>query len=623
MYKSCLETNKKILKIFKKKDIITDEYYQIEETKDGGHTFRYNNGDKKIYINSKYNVSNEVDILLSNIDFSKDSLFIVYGIGLGYHIKELIKRSSPRSKIFVIESDMKILNTYLRNESLVDICSNDKIFLFFGDEQKIIADINSNIFNFTIMPLSVNCVPIIMLSYYQIYGEWIKNINKRIVDLFQYKLFNLGDDIEDTIIGLKNNFKNIKELIKSPSIEIVKNKYTDMPAIIVSAGPSLDKNIEDLKSANGKALVLATDAVISTLIKHNVVPDAVFSIERGIETYEAFYKNNVVDKETVFVGPPVVTKEILEKLKPNKKLLCLKEGEEINEWINHDILKENRTLFMGTSCAHVAFAFAKYVNADPIIFIGQDLAYTKDGITHSEGVEVKEKVNSNNPDLLYVRGIDGEMLPTSCAFKNFLVFLEAEIAKDNSSRFYIDATEGGAFKHGTKIMKLRDAISNYCNKDVPRLNLLVSNSNELDIDKYNKAVCELENLSRKFNNIKVDCKNKLNDLSKLEKKLFDNKITLKEVFKKLRKQENFKSVLLDNGVVRTFLQSLIMMSDIKKTTLGNKETYEIAVEKIKIYKKLMNDIIVGCSATYNSINGILNEMYDDNRLLNRISKMEI
>lgn len=606
MHKSFFEINREILKASNKENVIIDKYYPIEDTMDGHHTFRYNNKGKKIYINSKYNVNNEVDMLLSNIDFSKDSLFVVYGIGLGYHIKELIKRSSSKSKIFVIESNMEILNTYLRNENLLDIC-NDKVCLFFGDEQHIIAEINSLVFSFSIMPLSINCIPVIMLSYYSIYGEWIENINKRIMDLFKHALFNLGNDIEDTIIGLRNNFKNIKELIKSPSIEILKDKYKDMPAIIVSAGPSLDKNISELKNAQGKALILAVDAVISTLRKNNIVPDAVFTIERGIELYEAFYKNNIVDKEIVFIGPPVVETEILDKLNSNKKLLCLKQGEKINEWINQDILCEDRLLHMGTSCAHVALAFAKHVGANPVIFVGQDLAYTKDGVTHSEYVETKAKMEESK-DLLYVKGVDGDMLPTDYAFKNFLVFFEAEIAKDNSDRLYIDATEGGAFKHGTKIMKLREVILEYCNRTTTKLNSLVPSSNELDINKYNMAINELNKLAQKFNNLKIDCEKLLKTFTKLEKDISGSKVNLKEVFKKLRKKEDIEQIIFKEDVIRTFLQCVLMMSNVKETSLGNKESYDIAVEKIKIYKSLMRSIIIGCDATYKSINDIIDDM---------------
>lgn len=610
MCNSIYDKNKELLIASNMDKAITDGFYHVEDTKDGYHTFRYNNNGKKIYINSKYNVKNEVDMLLSNIDFSKDSLFVVYGIGMGYHIKELIKRSSSKSKIFVIEPSLEILNTYLRNENLLDIAKS-KVSLFYGDDQNIIAKMNPDIFSFSILPLSINYIPVIMLSYQAIYGEWIEKINKRIIDLFKHAMFNVGNDVEDTIIGLQNNFNNIKELIQSPSIEILKDKYTDMPAIIVSAGPSLDKNIEELKNVKGKALILAVDAVISTLTKHDIIPDAIFSIERGIKTYEAFYKNNVVDDDIVFIGPPVVTKEILDKLEQNKKLLCLKQDEKINEWINDDILCENRLLKMGTSCAHIALAYAKYVNANPIVFIGQDLAFTKEGVTHSEFVEIKEKVGNSN-DIYYVKGIDGDMLPTNYAFRNFLIFLETAIAQDNSGRLYIDATEGGAFKHGTQIMKLKEVISSYCTRPVPGLNSLIPDDNKLDITKYNKAIEELKVLIRKFTNMKIDCKKHLAECIKLENNLISSKATLKEAFRTLRKNDVIEQTIYKEDVVRTFLQSNLFLSILRETSLGNNETYEIAVEKTKIQKELMNSLIISCDAILRSINDIIDQMTNIN-----------
>jgi len=442
MNNSIYEKNIELLKSLNRESLILDEFYKVENTMDNHLTFKYENDGKKIYMNSKYNVNAEINMIFKDVDFNKDRLFVVYGIGLGYHIKELIKRSSENSKIFIIESDMKILNTYIRNKKLQDICCK-KTVLFLGNEQQIISQISSRINNFVILSLSQNYTPIISVPYYSAYRKSISTINKRIIDVIELAFFDVGNDIKDTIIGLENNFNNIKELIISPCIEEIKGKYENFPVIIVGAGPSLDKNVKELRNAQGKALILATDAVISTLNKHNIKIDAVFTIERGIVNYNKFYKYNDIDKETVFIGPPVVTKEILQKMKLNKKLLCLKQGETINEWINDDILGENRLICMGTSCAHVAFEFAKYVNASPIIFVGQDLAYTEDGVTHSKDVEVRRNVDKDDDSVIYIKGINGEMLPTDNAFKNFLVYLETEIAKDVSGRVYIDATEGG------------------------------------------------------------------------------------------------------------------------------------------------------------------------------------
>lgn len=599
----CLELNTEILKGFGKDYLINERYFNVEPTADKNLTFLCDNNNCNVHINSCYDVYKEVDGVLNNIDFSKDHLYLVYGIGLGYHIKEIIKRATERSRIFIIEKDNDILNTYIRNKSLLEL-DDRRVVLFFGDDQDIIRDFNSHIFSFDIMPLSLSIEPVVMPAYYNIYGESLKDLNKRVMDLFRHAMFNLGNDIDDTVIGLRQNFENIKELIKSPSIEILKDKYKNKPAIIVGAGPSLDKNIKYLKEAEGKALILATDAVISTLNKHSIIPDGVFSIERGIKTYDAFYKSNILNERAVFIGPPVVSSLIFNKVRNNKKLVCLKKGEKINEWINDSIIRENRLLNMGTSCSHVALGFSQYIGANPIIFIGQDLAYTKDGITHSGDVEIKKKVEEN-AELLYVKGIDGEMLPTDYAYKNFLTFLEIQIASDDSSRKYIDATEGGAFKNGTEIKTLLEVIDQYCNENILRLYDVLPEIQPLDMKKLELAEKELSLLLKDFNNLYQESKRQSRELEKIEKQIVEQNIHIKKIKKVLKNKEIVEESILNNDVLRTFFQGLLMNCKMREIALGNEINMEIISKKIQVYKSFMENMTIGTEYCYKNTKEII------------------
>ena len=448
-------------------DIVT------ETTRNGMLTYKYPTAEgTEVYIHSKYNPVNEIEHAFQNIDFNRDCLFIVYGLGLGYHIDALAKRKSAASIIFVIEKEEAILKTYCKYHDVEEELARQNIFLFYGNEDQIAAAVSTKVFAFNVMPLMTNIETVVLPAYGRIYGwEWINQVNKRLFDVFRHAYFILGNDIEDTIIGLKNNLENIIELIKSPSIDSLRGRYNQQPAIIVSAGPSLDKNIHTLKKAQGRALILATDATLNVLARNGIVPDAVFSIERGEVTYQAFYKDRDIDPAITFIGPPVVRPEILDSIK-GRKLLALKQGEAINEWLN-DLLGDNRMLLMGTSCAHICFSFARHVGADPIIFVGQDLAYSEEGITHADGVEIKEQVNIDRErdKYLFVEGVNGKMLPTTPTLKNFLVWFEMEIAKDNSQRKYIDATEGGALIRGTELMTLERVIELYCHKGITPLKI--------------------------------------------------------------------------------------------------------------------------------------------------------
>jgi len=589
----------------------------LEMTRDGLPTLRYETGDgRKVYLHSKYNFKREWESVVKDLDLeNRDALYIVYGLGLGHHIKELKKRISSRSYIFVIEKNLDIVSTYMQTQDFSQLVTGN-VFFMFGDEEKIITEINRRIFNFNVMPLLGNLTNIVLPAYYAVYGSWIEEMQKKILDAIRHAFFMLGNDMEDTIIGIENNFANLVELIKSPSIELLENAYKGKPAIIVGAGPSLDKNIKELKKAQGKALILATDATLSTLKKHDILPDGVVSIERILLTYEKFYQGKDIDRQIVFIGPPVVRGEILETLKENKKLLCLKKGEKINEWINDAILQENRLLSMGSSCAHVAFAFAKHVGANPIIFVGQDLAYTRDGVTHSKDVEVMDKVDLNNrPDICFVEGINGEQLPTSNAFKNFLTWYELEIAADSGEREYLDATEGGARIKGTTIMPLQEVIEKYCSQPVPHLSQIVPEG-QFNAEKYRRAYEELEKLNQVFDNIRTEASRHILRLDKLENKVVKNKEklspkNLEKVYKVLKKVKKVEELILHNDIARTLFQAPLMMAGTQVRMLGNEINTQNAKRNLKIQKKMVASVIIGCYSVQNSLLQIMEEMKNE------------
>lgn len=47
----------------------------------------------------------------------------------------------------------------------------------------------------------------------------------------------------------------------------------DTTGIVVAAGPSLNKNINELKKAKGKSLIIAVDTALKPLLRAGIVPD--------------------------------------------------------------------------------------------------------------------------------------------------------------------------------------------------------------------------------------------------------------------------------------------------------------------------------------------------------------
>ena len=52
-----------------------------------------------------------------------------------------------------------------------------------------------------------------------------------------------------------------------------------MSAILVAAGPSLDKNIEKLKQIKDSVFIMAVDTALNTVLKHDIIPDMTISVD--------------------------------------------------------------------------------------------------------------------------------------------------------------------------------------------------------------------------------------------------------------------------------------------------------------------------------------------------------
>lgn len=80
--------------------------------------------------------------------------------------------------------------------------------------------------------------------------------------------------------------QNLPALLEGASVEGMQTYFgehldTEVPAIIVSAGPSLDKNIRMLKRAKGHAFLIGVDSALKALLREEIRPDIAISIDPG------------------------------------------------------------------------------------------------------------------------------------------------------------------------------------------------------------------------------------------------------------------------------------------------------------------------------------------------------
>lgn len=418
--------------------------------------------DEQYYLLHSRNELQEANKILQKVDEDKDYLLLVYGMGNLTLIRKLIKYTSEHTKILLVEENPYVLQYYMHKERITDILEEEKVVLTLGEEKLYQVAVQVCIQSgWTSMAYNVK---VVQLPNYHVYHSLCKEKLRYLSKEIEAGILSLGNDLSDMMDGVTNNYLNVDQCMLTNSISEIRGKYKKMPGIVVASGPSLDKNIQYLKNAMGKAVIIACDASYQMCLQHGVKPDAIASIERGIETYDYFYKEKTIEKDTVYVGPALVWPDILKEF-PGKKILMAKTLDGADGWWRKQF-DHIEHIPMGMSCANVAHAVLKEAGCDPIILVGQDLAYT-DGKKHSDEAHKvfgdSNQICENNINEIWTEGIDGNMVRTTEVFNWFRQYYERQtVEKDH---VLINATEGGARIHGTVEMTLKDAIVQYCVKE--------------------------------------------------------------------------------------------------------------------------------------------------------------
>lgn len=450
--------------------------WEIEESIDSeGQNSKY-------LLNSQIDKEKEIEMVLSKIDFSHHKNFIIFGMKNIKLLSEIYKRKTLVSTMVIIE-----ICKDTEENLFVECDKKDLAFLFdrkmvnitMGTQDELVTQLNSVLGDMLKLYNLRNTEMISMPYVKSMYPNEMQNLTKIMFERLHTFITSYGNSVEDILLGMDNFLDNWSHVFRSMDYIHFKDMYKDKPAIIVGAGPSLDKNIQHLKKAKGKAIILCADAALNSLLNAGIVPDLVASIER-LELTSKFYDREHIPNEMVFVGPNVVKEFVLNKFE--RIIFTGRAGDALIRDFGSYIGLNN--LEIGGNVSNILIAFAEHLGCSPITFVGLDLAYTG-GKTHTTGVSEalgeENMVGYTKKDaIVYVKGQNGEMLETLEFFMHAKNWIEINVAQ-KSQHLFINATEGGAIIEGVQNQKLIDVVDKYCMEDLSPFNNIYDNIKESTI----------------------------------------------------------------------------------------------------------------------------------------------
>ncbi len=260
--------------------------FYLEKCKNNGFTLIVRSKNSRIYLHSKYDSINESKNIVRKYELEKYDFIIILGLGLGYILDYISNK-----EIYVIEKFNEIYELFKKGR--YNFSDNNKIKFYISEAiNNIVADITNNFDirkhkNFTIIELP-QLTKLDIKYYKKIKEEILKSINKKINN--EITFFNLS-------ISYTNNFfKNYFSLNKLIRL----NPYSSSRAIIVGAAPSLEKDIKYIHKLQKNLYIFAVDTVYEYLLKNDIIPDFVFSIDPQFYSYLHFY-NKIHNPKTKFI----------------------------------------------------------------------------------------------------------------------------------------------------------------------------------------------------------------------------------------------------------------------------------------------------------------------------------
>jgi len=477
-------------------DVFGDEKIRIEPAKNGSPTLvAHETPEKTFTYHSRYNPEHEAKKIADSI-FKNQSHVILLGFGLGYVLSEIFPRlPKPEQpfQIIVIEPDPIVFKAALHTRDLQKYLQDFRVAWCVGISPDEFGEIWFKNLDWGTLEdlLIIEHPPSIerFAAYFERIREKIKFFSNRSKGNLQ-TMMHAGTQF------MTNNFLNFGAFSRLPGIGRLFNKFQNIPAILVSAGPSLDRNVHLLQEVKGKFLIIAVDTAFRQLVARGIRPDIVCA---GDPSYLNSLDFIGVEKETevVLAAELMTHPDIFESFQGPKMLMTFGWGlavqfEKFREPIG--------TVNCWGSVSTTTFDLARKLGCDPIIFIGLDLSF-QDGLLYARGsyyddifyhsIHPFTSLEHENVEYILRRGThkyatsSGLPLYTDANMNIYKGWFEDQFRQTGQT--IINATEGGIVSQFVTVQTLQEAIQQNSSKSGP-INQIIAAALQEPIEVQKKSL---------------------------------------------------------------------------------------------------------------------------------------
>ncbi|EJB0516704.1 6-hydroxymethylpterin diphosphokinase MptE-like protein [Campylobacter jejuni] len=422
----------------------------------------------------------------------------IYGIGNALLIKNLAKHYKH---LFVFESEIELFILALSTIDLSEELKVYKVVLFDCVAKDLEIQI-AMIFDQQSILEYLSLYEMFISSHYYLkyYETSILSLNELCIKSASVAIRNADITCFLPLLTHGQFLQNIPSMLESIPFQRIlnerKNKFEN--AIVVSAGPSLTKQLPLLKAYQDKAVIFCADGALSMLEKEGIVPDYVTNLDCS-DLAMKFFQNKENLKQSIIALECATHPNVVRSLKAENCMIILR-NKALYQRFN---LNDFGYIDTGTHVSHFSYTLALVLGFKNIIMIGQDLAFDEEGNSHSKGFDFGEKFSGEeNIDKFKVPAYagKGEVL-THITWNDYRIKLEYLFAcNDQKAKFY-NATEGGARINFTEELSFKECCEKLLTKEKPKFELpksLTKNRSDKLLVKFKEKIQKDQENAKRF-----------------------------------------------------------------------------------------------------------------------------
>ena len=374
-----LEKNAKVLatrfpvvldRILKTGNRLSDNFFYEDKSK--SPILMMQRGEHAFPVYGNISKSKLVKRWFEGLKLEGESLYAVTGFGDGSHIRYFLENSASGAFCMGAEKDACLLRETFSRIDCSDILSHERFGFgvgelddeYFADIQNAalsaISDVNAAIFS----PLH---------SVDEGYYDRMRNELLR-----QYLVVRplMEVNVRTSTNIQQNSFSNLIHMATSPDVGELKDKFADVPFVLIGAGPSLDDSIDFLKKVQDQAIIVASNSPYRKLINSGIKPHLVVTADPMEPTLAGF--QNVKLDHVPLACPFSAYPEIVKRF--SGRILSWSTLNPIADFIKKRIGRTPGThiLEQGTVSGCV-LDLSKLFGCKKVLFVGQDMAVRDDG----------------------------------------------------------------------------------------------------------------------------------------------------------------------------------------------------------------------------------------------------